>query len=504
LRVVSILWLAAGCAGAKDDPPPPAGLVDEDGDGFTSAEDCDDQNANARPNADELWYDGIDADCAGDDDFDQDGDGHSASEFGGDDCVDANPAISPSQPETPYDGLDNDCDPLTPDDDLDGDGFVAAQDCEDNDAQQFPGGLEILGNTLDDDCSGEADSSPFVTGDLDWLGLSRPHLAQTDDWFVIVVSALQVSSPTYVPEPISSVAALLTLDPLGSSSSSLAVEPFLWKGEFDEDEVTSVDAGTYGGELTAATAYWSDVNRFGWMVVQPLSWEGPGVGWRQGTASYRSTPLVDYDQVDLAFDEEGTAWMCASDEDSVVYMRGDSVLASSGGEGAGDGTLGCLAEPASGGLQLTTISSTGDPLTWQSDLGSGPPVASAAQPYSDEHWRAVRERNGIITAVPYDRNGVVYFAEGQRHTLLDGTIIEDAEVALAPDGTVWVAAVASAGEEQEVLLAYGTAPALTELWLSPGEVGVPLGASLLVTDERVLLVTTSSDRVGWLLLGRPQ
>ncbi len=36
-------------------------------------------------------------------------------------------------PEVPYDGVDNDCDPATPDDDLDGDGFPVAEDCDDQD-----------------------------------------------------------------------------------------------------------------------------------------------------------------------------------------------------------------------------------------------------------------------------------------------------------------------------------------------------------------------------------
>ncbi|MEO0602866.1 MAG: hypothetical protein AAF211_15605, partial [Myxococcota bacterium] len=36
-------------------------------------------------------------------------------------------------PEVPYDGIDNDCDPDTRDDDLDEDGFVLANDCDDTD-----------------------------------------------------------------------------------------------------------------------------------------------------------------------------------------------------------------------------------------------------------------------------------------------------------------------------------------------------------------------------------
>ena len=77
-------------AGAVDAVPWP---VDGDGDGFAHPEDsavdctppdgtvterepvdCDDANADVNPGATELWYDGVDQDCDGQDD-DQDGDG---------------------------------------------------------------------------------------------------------------------------------------------------------------------------------------------------------------------------------------------------------------------------------------------------------------------------------------------------------------------------------------------------------------------------------------------
>ena len=58
---------------------------------------------------------------------DADGDGLIAAE----DCDDADPAVGGE--ELPFDGVDNDCDPSTLDDDGDGDGFGLADDCDDTD-----------------------------------------------------------------------------------------------------------------------------------------------------------------------------------------------------------------------------------------------------------------------------------------------------------------------------------------------------------------------------------
>ena len=38
--------------------------------------DCDDQEASVNPDAQETWYDGVDGDCDGSNDYDRDGDGH--------------------------------------------------------------------------------------------------------------------------------------------------------------------------------------------------------------------------------------------------------------------------------------------------------------------------------------------------------------------------------------------------------------------------------------------
>jgi len=58
----------------------------------------------------------------------------SSSSSSGEDCDDSSAAVNPSATETPYNGVDDDCDTGTLDDDLDSDGLVHADDCDDTNA----------------------------------------------------------------------------------------------------------------------------------------------------------------------------------------------------------------------------------------------------------------------------------------------------------------------------------------------------------------------------------
>ncbi len=122
MRALPILLLLTACDGGAiklgDDSGDAPLEGDADGDGYVAVEsggdDCDDADFARNPGATEGWYDGVDQDCSGGSDYDQDGDGHDVAPDG-DDCDDLDATVSPATPEV-RDLADQDCDGLVDED----------------------------------------------------------------------------------------------------------------------------------------------------------------------------------------------------------------------------------------------------------------------------------------------------------------------------------------------------------------------------------------------------
>jgi hypothetical protein len=151
---------------------------DEDHDGYLACDDdCDDGEPDRHPGADE-GCDYVDTDCdgaLGEDEIDQDGDGFPACD---DDCEPYVGGVYPGGHAEVCDGYDTNCDGILPpgEADEDGDGYLlCVDDCDDEDANVNPGRIEAC-DGVDTDCDGETpadeadddnDGQPVCGGDCD-------------------------------------------------------------------------------------------------------------------------------------------------------------------------------------------------------------------------------------------------------------------------------------------------------------------------------------------------
>ena len=182
--------------------------------------DCDDLDDDRFPGHDEVVDDGVDQDCSGADrvtchvDADLDGVGGSeisleddgdCSDLGestiGTDCDDEDPDLAPGNEEIPEDGIDQDCSGAdligcyvdgdgdgvgtaavmpAPDGDCEDPGESAlASDCDDLDAEVFPGAVETCGDAVDSNCDGVGGVGDDEDGD--GLSYAEEVLAGTTD-----------------------------------------------------------------------------------------------------------------------------------------------------------------------------------------------------------------------------------------------------------------------------------------------------------------------------------
>ncbi|NOY24344.1 MAG: sialidase, partial [Oligoflexia bacterium] len=134
---IVIALFALGCqtdkSGSDTSGSEEAAPLDNDGDGYDSDVDCNDSDASVNPGGLEVC-DGIDNDCDGE--IDEDVSTTFYADADGD---------SYGDPDTPAEACSLPA------------GYVSAgTDCNDDDAEVYPGAVEVC-NEIDDDCDGDVD-----------------------------------------------------------------------------------------------------------------------------------------------------------------------------------------------------------------------------------------------------------------------------------------------------------------------------------------------------------
>ncbi|MFT4979264.1 MAG: hypothetical protein ACI8S6_005174, partial [Myxococcota bacterium] len=488
------------CGGEDDYDADADGYIDEDfgglvttyaaGSGSLPVGDCDDTNDNISPAAADTWYDGIDNDCGGEDDYDADDDGHVEDDFQGltteyvsgsgglpgGDCDDTNPFAYTGAPETDYDGLDWDC---AGDDDYDGDGDgyvpdtylgqetigvsgsgeLPGGDCDDTDAEINPGQIEVLSDSRDLDC----DQDGAVTGGTSFTAASIENFSNWTDPFspsfdeniqgvFLSLAAYQLKEGTtnYYDSALA-----VSFDPLTPLSG--ATGTYVWLKHVVNPSSYDLTGGhdfvLTNEYLFGVTGLLFDTQRSIRLGGFDLLYGINGLSGQVFSTSLTTSPFVD---MSITIDGDGTLYAAGCDDDDgiVQYMRASLASAADSDVDAEAVITGVTAEAceiaigddADTGLLYSTQS-----LGFATDsfaLSSDNPTLSRESLDTNRSPQTIsstdRDGDWLVIADP----GALYIIDGDGTSYIEavGEGPTDAEASIAPDGSLVIAYVDGDGD----------------------------------------------------------
>jgi len=546
--------------------------------------DCDDTDADVNPGQSvDAWYDGVDSDCAGNNDFDQDGDGFVPSGYGFEydqfleayadlgydfgeyaaiegDCLDvadallptADPAaVNPAATETWYDGIDADC--LGDNDfDQDADGYrpdgydmlaetfctvyfgeeaswpancgdEANGDCEDTDDTVNPVALEKLQDSVDQDCNGSNETAWFAFGDYEWAEVRAPAVGGDDNRYFLSVMATQYS---YL-ETTQQEAGVELVFLKDSGNQAVPESQQVWT-------VGSAGADPVGGGFdmvldgdTHYLAYSYKVSSKIHLKIKRYTWDSVLAGYSSLSSDYEDeasliTVAANYDDVDLRLADDGTLWVlgCTEDDDDdllqavTIDTTGDleTQLDVSESLAGGSGDL-CFTD-LSGSTARHVAQGSSAQSTYS--VNAADEFEGTVSGWSDYDLTAVRTHGDLVIGVDDDDLVVLHhptlgFREIDLTTELGSGDIVSAD-AMFHDGTLYGVGVldpSTTALDNKVFLVYGDISSGSfsvtdfDFVSADGEAFTPEHASLHVDEDRLVIAVSGDNAVGWMFLEMP-
>lgn len=554
--------------------------------GSLPADDCNDFEAAAYPgNTGEVPYDGVDTDCDGANDFDDDGDafmpscadgldeqaireayGLYVATYGYDfgpaqygDCYDsseqwlacseatttpvgADPGdVWPGQTDTAYDGVDSDC---AADNDFDADGdrympngyeadwadYVTAWgvdtelglgfgDCDDTDPAIRPGELEMLGDPVDQDCDGNADAGGFSFSTLGWTDPIGVAVGGTDYGYLLATGASQITTDTttYTDKGV------VLLFPLTSAADAAPDEFQVWSNvsyAYPLGEGVAVYAESDRFFVTGS--YYSSSTKSTYQVARQCAWDGSG--YDCATALYdahtEDSTVDTYVDADLRRSADGDYWAigCGAEHLSFISAYGAAAdwtdRASAAMEGTSDVAT-CFVETPASGLNVATATvceAGGGCESYDLDQSTGNITLSSSQPYASGGYLAVNS-NGDRLIFVHEGGGITVQSSTASYDLLQAYDVLDAD-ATEYAGTLYVIAVVAdttADGHDDVVFSYGNPAGAMQTVVVPfsrsGATLDPVHASIYADAQRVFYAVggtgSTGDAVGWAFIGQP-
>ncbi|MDP2312133.1 MAG: MopE-related protein [Pseudomonadota bacterium] len=450
------------------------------GSGVLPGGDCDDLLPTVAPGARDDWYDGVDSDCGGEDDYDQDGDRFIPDEWfpvyapttyvsgsgnlPNGDCDDLDGGINPAAADDWYDDIDSDC---AGDDDFDQDldGFSdprdprgGGDDCDDGDDSIFPGGLEILADTDDSDCDGGNDT--FALESISGFAWEDPHSPVFDEstdrvYLSIAATQIDTGSTLYYD---SAVALLWFNSDVSDGRDGVAA----WSASTTNSADYVLGAGQ---GFIASDDYLYGVVSLDYTDHRALRLVRYDVdtGSRFAANANGTDGYAAYDDISIALDSTGALHAVACDDDTEVlqYVRVPSTF--SGGfaadvETAAVGAADCAVDLHYGEAHIYT-SERGGIWDYAFDGASEDPIFTGVELTSayaplDLDIPADWTDRVLVMADATSDAVVLLDATGSATSIVAGVVPLETDVYQDAGGTYYVAYTTAGGEAH---LAWGTA-----------------------------------------------